>query len=123
MRAHFNFFLTCKFLSFQSDDSDDSGSAVVELTDSNFQQKLGQKEGPWLVEFFAPWCGHCKSLKPHWEKAAKELKGKVHLGALDATVHKMMASRYEVRGFPTIKFFPSGEERKELQNVNSAENV
>ena len=53
-------------------------------------------------------CGHCKNLAPHWASAATELKGKVKLGALDATVHTVMASRYGIQGFPTIKFFPSG---------------
>ena len=41
-------------------------------------------------------CGHCKNLAPHWAAAATELKGKVKLGALDATVHKAVASRYQV---------------------------
>ena len=49
-----------------------------------------------MVEFFAPWCGHCKNLAPDWAQAATELKGKVKLGALDATVHTVMASRYGV---------------------------
>lgn len=49
-----------------------------------------------MVEFFAPWCGHCKNLAPHWEQAATELKGKVKLGALDATVHTVTAGRYGV---------------------------
>lgn len=62
----------------------------------------------WLVEFFAPWCGHCKNLAPHWAKAASELKGKVKLGALDATVNKAKASLYEIQGYPTIKFFAPG---------------
>lgn len=53
-------------------------------------------------------CGHCKNLAPHWASAATELKGKVKLGALDATVHTVMASRYGIQGFPTIKFFPAG---------------
>lgn len=51
----------------------------------------------WLVEFFAPWCGHCKNLAPHWAQAATELKGKIKMGALDATVHSVMANRYGVR--------------------------
>ena len=60
------------------------------------------------VEFFAPWCGHCKNLEPHWKQAAGELKGKVKLGAVDATVHQSLAGKYGVQGYPTIKYFPAG---------------
>ena len=47
-------------------------------------------------------CGHCKSLAPHWATAATELKGKVKLGALDATTHTAMAGRYQVSATPWI---------------------
>ncbi|XP_013413636.1 protein disulfide-isomerase A6 homolog isoform X2 [Lingula anatina] len=89
--------------------SQGGGKAVIELTDSNFEELVLNSEDFWLVEFFAPWCGHCKNLAPHWEQAASELKGKVKLGALDATVHTVMANRYGVRGYPTIKAFPAGK--------------
>lgn len=93
--------------------SQDSGSGdgkdVVELTDSNFEEKVLRSDDIWLVEFYAPWCGHCKNLAPHWASAAAELKGKVRLGALDATVHTVMSNRYGVRGYPSIKYFPSGK--------------
>jgi len=82
---------------------------VVELTDSNFDSLVLDSEDMWLVEFFAPWCGHCKNLAPHWAQAATELKGKVKLGAVDATVHTVKASRYGVQGYPTIKFFAPGK--------------
>ncbi|KAG6465026.1 hypothetical protein O3G_MSEX014886 [Manduca sexta] len=84
-------------------------SDVIELTDSNFKELVLDSEDLWLVEFFAPWCGHCKNLEPHWAKAATELKGKVKVGALDATVHQAMAARYQVQGYPTIKMFPAGK--------------
>lgn len=82
---------------------------VIELTDSNFKSKVLDSEDIWLVEFYAPWCGHCKNLAPHWAKAATELKGKVKLGALDATVHTATASEYGVQGYPTIKYFGPGK--------------
>ena len=72
---------------------------MVELTDANFQEKVINSDDIWLVEFFAPWCGHCKNLAPQWAQAASELKGKVKLGALDATVHSVMANRYGVSKF------------------------
>lgn len=81
---------------------------MIELTDSNFDKLVLQSDDMWLVEFFAPWCGHCKNLAPHWAKAATELKGKVKLGALDATVHQAKAAKYGVQGYPTIKLFAAG---------------
>lgn len=82
---------------------------VIELTDSNFESLVLDSEDVWLVEFFAPWCGHCKNLAPEWAKAATELKGKVKLGAVDATVHSNWAQKYGVRGYPTIKYFAGGK--------------
>ncbi|CAB3373415.1 Hypothetical predicted protein [Cloeon dipterum] len=86
-----------------------SDKDVIELTDSNFATKVLESEDLWLVEFYAPWCGHCKNLAPHWAKAATELKGKVKVGALDATAHTYMASKYGVQGYPTIKIFNAGK--------------
>ncbi|XP_031692791.1 protein disulfide-isomerase A6 isoform X1 [Oncorhynchus kisutch] len=92
---------------------------VVELTDDNFDRLVLDSGEVWLVEFFAPWCGHCKSLEPEWAAAAsavkEQTKDKVHLGAVDATVHQGLASRYGVRGFPTIKIFKKGEEPEDYQ--------
>ncbi|CAF3108697.1 unnamed protein product [Rotaria socialis] len=92
-----------------SGDSGNGGKDTIELTDSNFDSTVIDSEDMWLVEFMAPWCGHCKNLAPEWARAATELKGKVKLGVVDATVHTQLAQRYGVQGFPTIKFFPSGK--------------
>lgn len=85
-----------------------SSDDVVKLTDANFEELVVKSNDMWLVEFYAPWCGHCKNLAPHWASAATELKGKVKLGALDATAETVMAGRFGIRGYPTIKYFPSG---------------
>lgn len=84
-------------------------SAVVELTESNFEELVLNSNDHWLVEFYAPWCGHCKKLAPEWEAAAATLAPEgVKLGALDATAATNLASRYEIKGFPTIKLFAAG---------------
>ena len=50
-----------------------SSSDVLQLNDKNFAEEVVQSDGVSIVEFYAPWCGHCKSLKPEYEKAAKAL--------------------------------------------------
>ena len=76
---------------------------VVELNDDNFNHRVKDSQGVWIVEFYAPWCGHCKSLAPEYKKAAKALNGIVGVGAVDCDVHKSLCGQFGVRGFPTIK--------------------
>lgn len=83
----------------------DKSSPVVELTASNFQKSVIQDDSIWVVEFYAPWCGHCKNLVPEYTKAAAALKGLVKVGAVDMTQHQSVGGPYNVQGFPTIKIF------------------
>lgn len=84
-------------------------SDVLVLGDDNFEQNvLGPKAA--LVEFYAPWCGHCKSLAPKYEQLAKVFAGEknVVIGKVDATEFGDLANKYDVSGYPTLKFFPAG---------------
>ncbi|CAG2188360.1 PDIA6 [Mytilus edulis] len=71
-----------------------SGDGVVDLTPSNFDREVVNSDALWIVEFYAPWCGHCQSLTPEWKKAAKALQG-------------------VVKGFPTIKIFGLNKNKPE----------
>ena len=82
-----------------------SGSPVVALNQSNFASLVTKSDEIWMVEFYAPWCGHCKSLAPEYEKAARALKGIINIGAVDMTTDQAVGAPFNIQGFPTIKFF------------------
>jgi len=93
------------------------------LTDSNFDKIVMDETKDVLVEFYAPWCGHCKSLAPIWEKVAKTFKYEknVVVAKIDADNYKTIGGRYEVQGFPTIKFFPKGNKKGEAYEGGRSE--
>lgn len=95
-----------------------SSSDVVMLTASNFDRLVEQSDAVWVVEFFAPWCGHCQALVPEYTKAATALKGVVKVGAVNCDDEKSLAGRFGVRGFPTIKIF--GADKKKPTDYNGA---
>ncbi|CAK5073066.1 unnamed protein product [Meloidogyne enterolobii] len=78
---------------------------VIALNEQTFDDFLGSN-ALTLVEFYAPWCGHCKKLAPEYEKAAIRLKAHgIPLAKVDATIEKKLAELYDVKGFPTLKIF------------------
>ncbi|KAF8977472.1 hypothetical protein BGZ46_007373 [Entomortierella lignicola] len=82
---------------------------VLALTPKDFDMTLGST--PALVEFYAPWCGHCKNLAPIYEELGQAFSGKedkVLITKVDADAHRDLGSRYGIKGFPTIKWFPRG---------------
>jgi protein disulfide-isomerase A6 len=93
-----------------------AGDEVTELTAANFNEKVLQSKSLWLVEFYAPWCGHCKNLAPEWVKVAKALKGVARVGAVNMDNEQSVGAPYGIKGFPTIKIF--GANKNSPQDYN-----
>ncbi|KAH0554399.1 protein disulfide-isomerase [Cotesia glomerata] len=97
----------CVIVSFADIATEDG---VLVITKNNFEQAV--KDHPHiLIEFYAPWCGHCKALAPEYVKAAKALEennSNVKLGKVDSTIESQLAEDNGVRGYPTLKFYRNG---------------
>lgn len=111
--------LTCSFtISAAAED-------VLALTAESFELEVG-KDKHALVEFYAPWCGHCKKLAPEYEKLGSSFKKSksVLIAKVDCDDHKSVCSKYGVSGFPTIKWFPKGSlEPKDYSGARTVESM
>lgn len=100
-------------------------SDVLKLLDSNFTSGVASKD-PTLIMFYAPWCGHCKKMKPDYSKAAaviKSLNIRARLGAVDCTTNPAVTEKYKITGFPTIKLFANGRFISDYQGARTSEEL
>jgi len=102
-----------------------SASDVLDLTESNFDSEV-QRHDIMLLEFFAPWCGHCKRLAPEYEKAATALRAgdqTVALAKIDCPANNELCSKHGVSGYPTLKIFKNGAFASDYNGPREADGI
>jgi len=83
-------------------------SALMHVTDSDFEQQILKSEVPVLVDFWAAWCGPCRTVGPLVEELAGEYQGKVKIAKLNVDDNKQTPQKYGVKGIPTLMLFKNG---------------
>jgi thioredoxin 1 len=82
---------------------------TTKVSDTSFDTDVLQAEGPVVVDFWAEWCGPCKTISPALEEIAQELNGKVTIAKLNIDENPASPSKYGVRGIPTLMLFKDGQ--------------
>jgi len=81
----------------------------VHVTDAAFEKTILQNPMPVIVDFWAPWCGPCKSIAPMLEKILKENAGKLIVAKVNTDENSEWAQKYNVQGIPTLLFVYDGK--------------
>jgi len=87
-----------------------SSATPAELTDANFSALVERTSIPVVVDFWAPWCGPCKAMAPHFERAAAQLGPRIRFGKINTDDNPRTAGRFGIRSIPTLILFSSGRE-------------
>ena len=102
----------------------DPNSKVLTLDAGNWDEVMADPERLLMVEFYAPWCGHCKNLAPGYERAAEQLSAKFEgrklLAKIDASNNRPISGKYRVMSYPTLLLFARGIEGEPFEDRNMA---
>jgi thioredoxin 1 len=85
-------------------------SKTVEVTDDRFEQEVLQSGQPVLVDFWAPWCGPCRTVGPIVEELAGEYEGRLKVAKVNTDHNQAIAARLRIQGIPTLIVFRDGKE-------------
>ncbi len=98
-------------------------SKVIELTDENFDTSLKNEEKPVIVDFFAPWCGHCRVQSPIIDALAEEIGDKAVIAKINVDDNREKAAEYFISGIPAILVFKNGKLMEQKAGVQQKEEL
>jgi protein disulfide-isomerase-like protein len=92
----------------------EEGSAVSVMKTVSFQQRDRTKT--WVVDFYAPWCGHCQELRPEFHKVAIALEGKVNFASVDCDEETSLCESLQIHGYPQVRILFADKDTAEVYN-------
>ena len=85
-----------------------SGSSIHHITDDSFEPDVLKSDVPVLLDYWAEWCGPCKSIAPILEEVAKDYEGRVKIAKINVDENQAIPAKFGIRGIPTLMLFKNG---------------
>jgi thioredoxin 1 len=95
----------------------------IHVSEDSFDIAVLKSPVPVLVDFWATWCGPCKMISPILDEIAKEQAGKVRIAKIDVDQNPALASRFNIRGIPTMLLFQNGEVKETIVGLTGKQNL
>ena len=89
----------------------------IKLDEANFEKELKVDALPFLVDFWAEWCGPCQMMGPILEQLAREFEGRARIGKVNVDENPSLAGKFGIMGIPTLVLFEEGQEKERLVGV------
>lgn len=92
-------------------------ATITQVGDGNFEEEVIRSDLPVLIDFWAPWCGPCKSIAPVIEELAREYAGRLKIAKLNVDENPLTPAQYGVRGIPNLIILKQGQVKEQIVGV------
>jgi thioredoxin 1 len=96
---------------------------IVTVSQDNFQKEVLTSSTPFLVDFWAEWCGPCKMIAPLLDELAAEYDGKIRIGKVNVDNEQTLAGQFNIRSIPTLLLFKGGQVTEQIVGMRSKKDL